>query len=88
MPGVPTTPINFGPSLVGVAWSLERGGGGGRKKGRLSYGRVGHAALIKKNPIEATTSINTAFKICFARRKNELLNRLPSEIRFLCFWLW
>jgi hypothetical protein len=37
------------------------------------YGWVGHVRPEKS--IEATTPINTAFKIGFGRRKNELLNR-------------
>jgi hypothetical protein len=46
---------------------------------------AGLAMFYQKKSIEATTPINTAFKICFGRRKNEVLNRLPSEVRFLCF---
>jgi hypothetical protein len=45
----------------------------------------GLAAFDQKNSIEATTPINTALKICFSRRKNGLLNRLPSGVKFLCF---
>jgi hypothetical protein len=41
-------------------------------------GLAGLDVFYQKKSIEATTPINTAFKICFGRRKNELLNRLPS----------
>jgi hypothetical protein len=46
---------------------------------------AGLATFDQKNSIKETTPINTAFSICFSRRKNELLNRLPSEVRVLCF---
>jgi hypothetical protein len=46
---------------------------------------AGLAMFDQKNSIEETTPINTAFSICFSRRKNELLNRLPSEVRIFCF---
>jgi hypothetical protein len=46
---------------------------------------AGLAIFDSKKSIEATTPINTAFKACFSRRKNELLNRLPSEVRFCVF---
>jgi hypothetical protein len=42
------------------------------------HGWVGH--VRPKKSTVATTPINTAFKICFSRRKNEVLNRLPSEV--------
>jgi hypothetical protein len=42
------------------------------------HGWVGHVRPNKSTV--ATTPINTAFKICFSRRKNEVLNRLPSEV--------
>jgi hypothetical protein len=48
--------------------------------GHVLYGTP---AFIQQ--IEETTPINTAFKTCFSRRENELLNRLPSEVRILCF---
>jgi hypothetical protein len=46
---------------------------------------AGLAMFYQKNAIEETTPINTAFAIRFSRRKNELLNRLPSEIRIFVF---
>jgi hypothetical protein len=46
---------------------------------------AGLAMFDQKNSIEATTPIVTAFKFCIRHRKNGLLNRLPSEVRFLCF---
>jgi hypothetical protein len=46
---------------------------------------AGLAIFDQKKSIEETTPINTAFWICFSRRKNELLNRLLSEVRILCF---
>jgi hypothetical protein len=45
---------------------------------------AGLAMFYQKKSIEETSPINTAFKICFSRRKNKLLNRLPSEVRILC----
>jgi hypothetical protein len=46
---------------------------------------AGLAAFDQNNLIEATTPTNPAFKICFSRRENGLLNRLPSEVRFFVF---
>jgi hypothetical protein len=46
---------------------------------------AGLAMIDQKNSIEATTPIVTAFKFCIRHRKYGLLNRLPSEVRFLCF---
>jgi hypothetical protein len=48
---------------------------------------AGLAMFDQKKLIEAITPIVTAFKFCIRHRKNGLLNRLPSEVRFLCFWL-
>jgi hypothetical protein len=48
---------------------------------------AGLAIIDQKNPIEATTPVVTAFKFCIRHRKNRLLNRLPSEVRFLSFCL-
>jgi hypothetical protein len=48
---------------------------------------AGSATSDQKNSIAATTPIVivTAFKFCVRHRKNGFLNRLPSEVRFLCF---
>jgi hypothetical protein len=46
---------------------------------------AGWACLSKKVPHAATTPIATAFKICISRRKNGLLNRLPTEVSFPIF---
>jgi hypothetical protein len=54
----------------------------------ILYVSAGLAVFDQKKSIEATKPINTAFKICFSRRKNEVLNRLPSEVRFWCFALY
>jgi hypothetical protein len=51
----------------------------------FDYARPSIAMFEQKKSIEATTPINTAFNICFSRRKNELLNRLPSEVSFFVF---
>ena len=48
---------------------------------------AGLVIIDQKNSIKATTPVVTAFKFCIRHRKNGLLNRLPSEVRFLCFWL-
>jgi hypothetical protein len=48
---------------------------------------AGLAMFDPKKSIEATTPIAIAFKLpaSVRHRKNGLLIRLPSEVRFLCF---
>jgi hypothetical protein len=49
---------------------------------------AGLAIFGQNNSIEETTAIDTrtAFKMCFGRRKNKALNRLPSGVRALFFF--
>jgi hypothetical protein len=46
---------------------------------------AGLAIIDQKYSIEATTPVVTAFKFCIRHRKNGLLNRLPSGVRFFLF---
>jgi hypothetical protein len=55
------------------------------KSGRLKMCMAGLGLFDQKSALAVTTPIVTAFKFCIGHRKNGLLNRKPTEVKFWCF---
>jgi hypothetical protein len=51
----------------------------------VTYSMAGLGLFDQKIALAVTTPIVTAFKFCIGHRKNGLLSRKPTEVKFWCF---